>query len=128
MEFLKRFSEASSKQWLGWSLRWLPLLLFLGYVVFAIALKDRGSGSSTASESVRAEAHANCEKICDRMAVCALAQFGQTAANEALVPQLKNNCYSGCLRQEEKVSGCFQQELDCFALTQCAVQYLYRRQ
>ncbi len=128
MSFLKRFSGAFSKQWLSWSLRWLPLILFIGYVIVAVAMKDRERDSRAAAGPVRAEAHANCEKICDTMAVCALAQFGQTAANEALVPQLKNNCYSGCLLQEEKVSVCFQQDLDCFALTQCAVQYLYQRQ
>lgn len=107
-------------------LRWLPLLLFTGYVVVAVAAKDR-SVAHQSSQAVRPEAHSNCEMICDRMAVCALQTFGQTAANEAMVPQLKNNCYSGCLRQEEKVSACFQQELSCFALTQCAVQYLYRQ-
>lgn len=110
-------------------LRWSPIVVFVVFVLANVALKDR-SASANETVEVRAEATENCGVICERMAGCALERFGDTPANRALLPQLHSSCFSGCLTQEAKVSNCFQQDqqLDCLALTQCAVQYLYSKQ
>ncbi|MCR9143469.1 MAG: Cys-rich protein [bacterium] len=105
---------------------WSPMIIFGLYVALSVGLKDR-SESAFAGE-IRPQAAANCERICNRMAQCALENFGDTPANRTYVPRLKENCFSGCLGQESRVIGCFQGQFDCGMLAHCTVHFLQQNQ
>lgn len=104
-------------------LRWLPVLVFALYVLVTVGLKDR-SRMGGDDIVIRPQAAANCEKLCERLAACALMKFGDTEANRIYVPQLKTSCYSGCVRQESKVMKCFQIDAPCFNQVNCVVHFL----
>ncbi|MEQ9363069.1 MAG: Cys-rich protein [Leptospirales bacterium] len=107
-------------------LRWLPFIAFALYIGLAVGLKDRGK--STLSGNIRPEAAANCERICNRMAACALESFGDNESNRAYLPRLKDSCFSGCLQKEARVSECFKGQFGCFMLAQCTVHFLQQSQ
>ena len=109
----------SPEKWLRWS----PLLVFVLYVLVSVGTKERGARADMVNE-IRPEAYKNCEIICDKMVFCALHAFGHTEENQARAPQLRANCYTGCLRKESKVESCIQPDKHCGELTGCVVEFL----